>query len=184
VSGIVRSAKTGAVAYVAPEYAAKFQAYINDIEATGARILSMGGYRRGQCAPWSQHPCGKALDLCQLSRGVVDARCHLPGKVTVTALAMKHGLFEGALWCDSDYGHAQVTLSAGPCRRNLYAAAQKFKDSMASARTASVDGEALAYDYSLVNLVDAKDPDVRLSAKTRTKHRHTRTARRHYKRET
>ncbi|MGB8555920.1 MAG: hypothetical protein WCD73_21600, partial [Pseudolabrys sp.] len=51
-----------------------------------------------------------ALDVCQLRRGVVDRRCNLPGRVT-----LGHGLFEGGRWCNSDYGHAQVDVTAAGC---------------------------------------------------------------------
>src|SRR6185437_15292464 len=68
-AGIVRSAKTGATAHVAPGHAAAFQAYIDDLESHGATVRFMGGYRAGVCSPRHEHPCGKALDVCQLSRG-------------------------------------------------------------------------------------------------------------------
>ena len=59
----------------------RFQAYIDDLENNhGARVLFMGGIRPGHCSPSSEHPCGKALDVCQLRRGVVDSRCNLPGR--------------------------------------------------------------------------------------------------------
>ena len=44
---IVRRHKTGATAHVSPTYAPRFQSYIDDIEATGAKVEFMGGYRRG-----------------------------------------------------------------------------------------------------------------------------------------
>jgi hypothetical protein len=75
----------------------------------------MGGIRPGPCSVASEHPCGKALDLCQLRRGVVDARCNLPGRVALGQIAAAHGLFEGGRWCDSDYGHAQIGVTAPAC---------------------------------------------------------------------
>ena len=115
LAGIVASA-TGAHARVGVAYAARFQAYIDDLEKNyGARVLFMGGIRRGQCSIASEHPCGKALDVCQLRRGVVDARCNLPCRVTLGQIAAKHGLFEGGRWCNSDYGHAQVDVTAPAC---------------------------------------------------------------------
>ena len=79
--GVIVSAKTGARARVGVAYAARFQAYIDDLETNhGARVLFMGGIRPGHCSPSSEHPCGKALDVCQLRRGVVDSRCNLPGR--------------------------------------------------------------------------------------------------------
>ena len=115
-ASIVVSAKTGARAHVGGAYAARFQAYIDDLEKNyGARVLFMGGIRPGRCSAESEHPCGKALDLCQLRRGVVDPRCNLPGRVVLGQIAAAHGLFEGGRWCQSDYGHAQVDVTAAAC---------------------------------------------------------------------
>ena len=114
--GIVVSAKTGARARVGVAYAARFQAYIDDLENNhGARVLFMHGIRPGRCLPESQHPCGKALDVCQLGWGKVDPRCNLPDRVTLGRIASAHGLFEGGRWCHSDYGHAQTSVTAAAC---------------------------------------------------------------------
>lgn len=114
--GLVVSGKTGARAHVGVAYAVRFQAYIDDLETNyGARVLFMGGIRPGRCSIYSEHPCGKALDVCQLRRGVVDSRCHLPGRLALGHIAASHGLFEGGRWCDSDYGHAQVGVTAPAC---------------------------------------------------------------------
>ena len=114
--GIVISHKTGARARVGVAYAARFQAYIDDLENNhGARVLFMNGIRPGPCSPASEHPCGKALDVCQHRRGVVDPRCNLPGRVALGHIASAHGLFEGGRWCNSDYGHAQVGVTAAAC---------------------------------------------------------------------
>ena len=121
VTGIVRSGKTSATARVSPKYAPAFQAYVDDLESQGASIRFMGGYRRGRCASDSLHPCGKALDICQLSRGRVDSRCHLPGRKAIATIAQRHGLFEGGQWCQSDYGHAQVGTTAAACGSSRYA---------------------------------------------------------------
>lgn len=128
-SGRVVSHKTGATANVSTKYAAQFQAYIDDLEASGAAVSFMGGYRRGVCSSRHLHSCngGEALDVCQLSRGRVDPRCRLPGRAEIAKIAERHGLFEGGRWCSSDYGHAQARISAGDCGRNLYAAVEKFK---------------------------------------------------------
>jgi hypothetical protein len=85
-----------------------FQAYVDDLEQHGARVLFMGGFRRGACWSGGRHPCGLALDVCQLSRGRVDRRCGLPGPSAIARIAAAHGLLEGAVWGDSDYGHAQA----------------------------------------------------------------------------
>ena len=121
-AGFVISSKTGARARVGIRYVARFQAYIDDLENNhGARVLFMGGIRPGGCSPSSEHPCGKALDVCQLRRGVVDSRCKLPGRAALAQIAASHGLFEGGRWCNSDYGHAQVsvTRSCGESRSHI-----------------------------------------------------------------
>src|SRR5207237_6741103 len=113
MAGAVISLKTGAYARVGIAYAARFQAYIDDLETNhGARVLFMNGLRPGRCSSSSEHPCGKALDVCQRRRGVVDPRCNLPGRLALGQIAVSHGLFEGGRWCDSDYGHAQIGETA------------------------------------------------------------------------
>ncbi|MGB8430523.1 MAG: hypothetical protein WCE72_11920 [Pseudolabrys sp.] len=115
-AGVVISGKTGARARVGIAYAARFQAYIDDLETNhGARVLFMGGIRPGRCSISSEHPCGKALDVCQLRRGAVDPRCNLPGRQVLGEIAASHGLFEGGRWCNSDYGHAQIGVTAAAC---------------------------------------------------------------------
>ena len=115
-AGVVISGKTGARARVGIAYAARFQAYIDDLETNhGARVLFMGGIRTGRCSISSEHPCGKALDVCQLRRGAVDPRCNLPGRQVLGEIAASHGLFEGGRWCNSDYGHAQIGVTAAAC---------------------------------------------------------------------
>ena len=114
-NGNVVSHKTGARATVSPQHAATFQAYINDLEANGARVLFMGGSRKGRCSSRHMHSCGKALDVCQRSRGVVDRRCNLPDRRYIAMIAARHGLFEGGQWCHHDYGHAQVGTTASAC---------------------------------------------------------------------
>jgi len=117
LAGVVTSKKTGATARVGVQYAAKFQAYIDDIEAHGGTVRFMGGIRRGKCWSGGMHPCGRALDVCQTGRGRVDARCNLPGRQALAQIAAAHGLFEGGQWCHSDYGHAQAGESAAACGR-------------------------------------------------------------------
>jgi hypothetical protein len=108
----------------------RFQAYIDDLENNhSARVLFMGGVRPGRCSPASEHPCGKALDVCQLSRGVVDGRCNLPGRVALGRIAASHGLFEGGRWCNSDYGHAQIDVTAPACgERGVRVVQQRLRE--------------------------------------------------------
>ena len=129
-AGLVVSKKTGASARVGAAYAAMFQAYIDDVESHGASVKFMGGIRRGHCWVGGLHPCGKALDVCQLGRGRVDGRCHLPDRSTLARIAAAHGLFEGGRWCNSDYGHAQVGETAAACgerSRTLVASAKRSR---------------------------------------------------------
>ncbi len=118
-SGIVQSRKTGATARVSAQYAPQFQAYIDDLEANGAVVRFLGGIRHGKCWSGGLHPCGKAIDVCQLSRGRVDVRCRLPGPHQLAQIAERHGLFEGSRWCNSDYGHAQIGTTAPACGSQL-----------------------------------------------------------------
>ena len=74
-----------------------------------------GRHASGTLLASGMHPCGKALDVCQLRRGVVDPRCHLPARRALAQIASSHGLFEGGRWCNSDYGHVQLGVTAGDC---------------------------------------------------------------------
>jgi hypothetical protein len=121
----IRSRKTGASARVDSRYASEFQSYIDDLEDRGAVIRFMGGFRRGHCSSASLHPCGRALDICQRARGRVDAHCKLPGRSTLASIASSHGLFEGGRWCNSDYGHAQVGVTAEACSTSHVASARR-----------------------------------------------------------
>ena len=121
-SGIVRSHRTGAIAHVGARFAHLFQAYVDDLEQNyGAIVKFMGGWRQGRCSSSSQHPCNKALDVCQTGRDRVDGRCLLPGRSTLIAVAAKHGLQEGGQWCHGDMGHTQVDPSSGPCGSQMAA---------------------------------------------------------------
>ena len=113
-SGMIRSHKTGATAHVSPSAAPAMQAMLDDLEQNhGATIRFVGGIRAGRCSLGSQHPCGWAMDVCQLSRGVVDSRCNLPAPAEFHRIARAHGLYEGAVWCNTDYGHVQFKDSGG-----------------------------------------------------------------------
>jgi hypothetical protein len=102
------TSRAGARASVSGRYAGQFQALVNDLEAHGATVKFMGGYRAGRCGQATKHPCGMALDVCQLARGVVDRRCNLPGRAEMSEIAKAHGLFSGGDWCNSDYGHVEA----------------------------------------------------------------------------
>ncbi len=75
-AGIVLSRKTGARARVGVAYAARFQAYIDDLETNhGARILFMGGIRPGRCSP-SSELCASSVEAW--STGVAISPLALP----------------------------------------------------------------------------------------------------------
>lgn len=144
-SGLIRSKKTGETAHVGARWAPMFQAYVDDLENHGASIYYMGGIRPGRCSEGSQHPCGKALDVCQDARGRVSGEkdCHLPPPAEMAAIARLHGLYEGSRWCHSDYGHAQVTPSGGDCTPTGYARGVRFVGYLAT-MTGKVVAEASA----------------------------------------
>jgi hypothetical protein len=139
----IRAKKTGASARVDSRYASEFQGYIDDLENRGAVIRFMGGFRRGHCTSASLHPCGRALDVCQRARGRVDPRCNLPGRATLAAIAGSHGLFEGGRWCNSDYGHVQIGVTAAACSSQI---ASAKRHPAASGRTTSLT----AFDRSIL----------------------------------
>ena len=116
-SGIVRSHKTGATAHVSPKWAPKFQHVVDALEAAGASIYYMGGYRSGHCSVGSQHPCGSALDICQDSRGHVSGLrdCHMPAPAAFHAIVAAAGVYGGEVWCHTDYGHIQGLASGAGC---------------------------------------------------------------------
>lgn len=142
-AGVIRSGKTGAVAHVDPHFQSRFQALLDDFEDHGATVYYMGGWRPGHCSLASQHPCSWAVDFCQDSRGRVsgDRDCHLPPPKEFHALVRAHGLYDGSVWCNGDYGHVQVKDSGG-CgiaahgwARGHYYASMTGKVEQASART-------------------------------------------------
>lgn len=138
-AGTVVSHKTGAKASVSDRYVGRFQAYVDDLEAGGASVRFMGGFRRGHCWSGGLHPCGMALDVCQLSRGVVDRHCNLPGRMAVARIAEAHNLFEGGQWCHSDYGHVQVGESAAACG-NFMSAKRRGEIHYASSQRSTTKG--------------------------------------------
>jgi hypothetical protein len=40
---------------------------------------------------------------------------NLPDRGTLGRIVAAHGLFEGGRWCHSDYGHAQIDVTAPAC---------------------------------------------------------------------
>lgn len=108
----IKSKATGAHTRVAAKYADRFQAYIDALEADGAKIYYLGGERPGEACnpPRHKHGCGWALDVCQDWRdGVNHARdCNLPTRARMIQLARDAHLLEGGSWCNPDRGHVEV----------------------------------------------------------------------------
>src|SRR5436309_3563358 len=68
-------AASGAIACVASHTAAKFQAFVTELESTGYRIDFMGGWRaHGSCRGCNMHPRGLAIDINQTGRNRVTHR--------------------------------------------------------------------------------------------------------------
>ena len=113
------SGKTGAGARAGIAYAARFQAYIDDLETNhGARVLFMGGIVR-LMFDFREHPRGKASDVCQLRHGAVDQRAICPA-VRCSARSPLQTVGSKRTRCNSDDGHAQIGVTAplrrSPCR--------------------------------------------------------------------
>lgn len=120
---------SGKSAWVAAEYAPQFQGFINDLEATGYKINSLGGYadRQNVNSPKnaSKHAFGYSIDINPAKngnfRGVSKAeRAKNPKKYTdmpieqVQALIKKWGLGWGFNWNSiSDAMHFSVAENEG-----------------------------------------------------------------------
>lgn len=94
-----------------PKSAPHLLAFVNELEAAGAPINSIGGYNLRYIAGssrWSQHAFGNAIDIDQLGRNRVTAafaawsRAHPD---VVRNAARKHGIISGGDWKKPDYGH-------------------------------------------------------------------------------
>jgi hypothetical protein len=131
-------AQSGAVACVASHAAAKFQAFVTALEATGYRIDFMGGWRRhGSCRGCNMHPRGLAIDINQTGRNRVTRRF----PTGVTALAEQNGLLHGAVWQHADAGHFELltTSNAHYARRPpAYASAERAMHRYVRRRTSAL----------------------------------------------
>lgn len=120
---------SGQTAWIAAEYAPQFQGFINDLEATGYKIKSLGGYADRQnvnsSKSASKHSFGYSIDINPETngnfRGVSKAaRAKNPSKYTdmpietVQALSKKWGLGWGFNWNSiSDAMHFSVAENEG-----------------------------------------------------------------------
>lgn len=146
-NGMVRSS-TGATAHVSPRYAGRFQALVEKLEAAGANVLTLGGIRKGRCSDGSQHPCGMALDVCQLRYGVVLAKCHLPSREKMAEIARSVGLQSASEWCHPDTGHFQVMPTGcheGPVLARLHRHHRYARTLSAKHRTRARASYAMAW---------------------------------------
>ena len=98
----------------------------------------------------------------------------------LAAIAIKNGLFEGGLWCDSDYGHVQVGISAEACAQSIYASAKKLVVALLSKKDETVVDEAKVFDYSLVSVANADEVKVeKVAARAHHRRVHYASRRRH-----
>jgi hypothetical protein len=88
-----------------------FQAYIGDLEANMAAYV----YGRiGRALLTFQRAPAEGSDVSGPARRGRPAM-QSADRVTHGQVAAAHGLFEGGRWCNSDYGHAQVDVTAAGC---------------------------------------------------------------------
>ena len=57
----------------------------------------------------------KPVALGRSRRGVVDPRCNLPGRVVPGQMPPRTVSLKAGAWCHSDYGHAQIDVTAPSC---------------------------------------------------------------------
>lgn len=125
--GLVVSRKTGAKTHVSSEYAGRFQALVDALEADGATIYTLGGLRGGHCSDGQQHACGKAMDVCQVSYGRVLAKCRLPSGTRLAQIARSVNLQSASEWCNPDTGHFQVTPTGCHVDGTMIASARQHR---------------------------------------------------------
>ena len=94
------TSKSGPSTKVGSTYASNFQSFINDLEATGYKISSLGGYANRANANnpnvKSYHAMGAAIDINPASNPNRSTKTDLPQETG--ALAAKHGLGWGMNW--------------------------------------------------------------------------------------
>ena len=92
--------KSGPSTKVGATYAPNFQSFIDDLEATGYKITSLGGYANRANANnpsvKSYHAMGAAIDINPASNPNRSTKTDLPQETA--ALAAKHGLGWGMNW--------------------------------------------------------------------------------------
>jgi len=98
--------KSGKQAWVAAPVQAQFQAFVNDLEATGYYIYSIGGHnpRRTSSGKWSHHAQGLAIDINPddnpHNKGP-NAKLVTDMPSNISQIARKHGLGWGGNWTRS-----------------------------------------------------------------------------------
>lgn len=104
-ASLSRISACGAHAYVSSHYASRFQGFVTELCKSGYRIREMGGWRSwGSCWGCNMHPRALALDVNQLARNLTRPR--MPK--SVSAMAVRHGLYPGAYFSSPDTGHFEV----------------------------------------------------------------------------
>jgi hypothetical protein len=101
--------KRGLTAQVAEVFKDTFQGFVNDLEATGYEIKSIGGYARRVTTSgtrWSYHASGAAIDINPSTNGYYSPKRNpLPTDMPIPAvkqLIAKWGLGWGGLWREID----------------------------------------------------------------------------------
>ena len=113
--------KRGLSAEVAEVFKDTFQGFVNDLEATGYEIKSIGGYAQRQITGggrWSYHASGAAIDINPSTNGYYSPKRNpLPTDMpipVVKQLIAKWGLGWGGLWREIDDAmHFSVARAEG-----------------------------------------------------------------------
>lgn len=94
--------KSGKQAWVATPVRNQFQAFLNDLEATGYNIYSLGGYnkRRTSSGKWSHHAQGLAIDI-NPDKNPYGKKLITDMPSNISQIAAKHGLGWGGNWRSS-----------------------------------------------------------------------------------
>lgn len=107
---------------VSGEAAPHFQGFLDDLEAAGAPISSVGGFNRRRIAGssrMSQHSYGNAIDINQSARNIVTpafAKWARENPDKLREFEHKHGLVSGASWRSPDFGHWEFGGKQAPAQ--------------------------------------------------------------------
>jgi hypothetical protein len=113
--------KSGQSARVASQYATKFQGFIDDLEASGYKIKSLGGFANRNIAGTntpSWHAKGMAIDINPgtnpVTYGQKGRKPQTDMPSNVQAMAAKYGLGWGGAWDGEKQDSMHFSLGEGP----------------------------------------------------------------------